>query len=116
MQTSWLEVRYNHPAQVAPLSQQRADSTSLYHHYRDLIHLRQSFPALHLGQLARTAWQEDELVSFYRITDDQRLLVVHDLSDAPLSYPGEMPSARLLMGSGSWGEIGAYASQIWALE
>jgi len=115
LQTSWLKVQHNGPEQVAPLSVQRNDSTALYHHYRRLIRQRKALPALRSGALAPTTWQQDGLVSFYRITDEQRLLVIHNLSDRPLSYPSDQTSAQLRMGSGSPGQIGAFESQVWEL-
>jgi alpha-amylase len=93
LQSTWIDVQRNQPSQVAPLSQQQADSTSLYHHYRRLIHQRKTWPALQTGDLAPTAWQRPGLVSFYRRADDQHLLVVHNLSDQPLSYPSPSEAA-----------------------
>ncbi|MCB0643882.1 MAG: DUF3459 domain-containing protein, partial [Phaeodactylibacter sp.] len=85
-QTTWEALEYNVPAQTPPLSMQQEDPNSIYQHYRNLIHLRKENPALHSGRLiARPA--PAALLSYIRQSDDQQLLILHNLSAQPQPLP-----------------------------
>lgn len=90
-QTTWMEVTYNTPKNTHPLDEQMQTDTSIYHHYRALIRFRRSSGVMAKGCMEPAATQDDEVLGYYRILDDQTLLVLHNLSakkkQIKLSHP-----------------------------
>lgn len=82
-QTSWMTAKYSTPKDVAPLDVQMLDSTSMYHHYRNLIRYRRSSDVLSYGTAEPQDLGDESLLCFERIYKDQKLLVIHNLSDEP---------------------------------
>ncbi|PZV20657.1 MAG: alpha-glucosidase [Leptolyngbya sp.] len=74
----WLPIPDEHRAYAVDM--QEADSGSLLHRYRRLIHWRQQQPALNWGSLQLLNLAEERLVGFIRDCDDQRLLCLFNLS------------------------------------
>jgi len=56
------------------------DDESLWRHYQTWVHLRRSHAALLYGDFAESETQGEGIVAFIRESDDERLLVVHNLS------------------------------------
>lgn len=82
--TNWRKPRYNTDSKVTPLKLQQADENSLYNHYRRLIHLRKSYPAL--SQVSPPNLEKSELsslkiVSFIRPHQTGNLLIIQNITD-----------------------------------
>ena len=96
---------------------QSSDDFSLLQHYRTLAALRQRFPALSQGSLAIRTYSSapSSVCSWYRMTDGQKILVVHNFGgiasfaapddnlDRPIATFGSVTakSGRLTMGPNS---------------
>ncbi|HIW35216.1 MAG TPA: DUF3459 domain-containing protein [Candidatus Paenibacillus intestinavium] len=80
-QTSWQASRHN-AAGVISVEVQQLDEQSLYNHYRKLIAWRNSEPALQNGAIVEYKLEtvNSKLSAYLRVTKDDRLLVVHNLS------------------------------------
>ncbi len=84
--TRWMAPRYNTDQTVRPLSLQQADPTSLYHHYKRLIALRQQQPALrHVTpvNLREAGIRQAGVLAFVRPHATGDLLVLHNLTGQP---------------------------------
>lgn len=89
--------------QTANVATQTGDPASLLSRYRQLIRVRQQHPALARGdlQLLATDGGGWAALAYTRAVDGQRVLVVHNLADAPATLSWQLPDAgdyRLLFG------------------
>jgi oligo-1,6-glucosidase len=79
------------------------DPASVFHHYKALIDLRHTTPAVVDGRFRLLAADHDRLWAFTRTTDDDTLLVLANLSTDPLELPTDgLPDrtgSRLLLGT-----------------
>ncbi|MCS0494809.1 alpha-amylase family glycosyl hydrolase [Ancylobacter sp. MQZ15Z-1] len=94
--TPWLPVSPDYAQRnVATLD---ADPRSMLTLHRRLIELRRSHPALEMGSY-RTVSDEDEVLVYLRELDEQRVLVVLNLSREARTFtlPEEMSAARALL-------------------
>lgn len=66
---------------------QRRDPGSMLALYRELLALRRSSPALHRGRYRTHEASDDHLYAFWRIHEDQRMLVVINFGDVPRPLP-----------------------------
>ncbi|MBL7922872.1 MAG: DUF3459 domain-containing protein, partial [Bacteroidia bacterium] len=80
LQSRWIASRHNTPGKIKALDEQRNDSGSLYQHYRNLIQVRKSHPALIKGRMGTVECADSSLVLFTRDLPGQRVLVMHNLS------------------------------------
>ncbi len=78
--TTWEEPRFSTESAVIPLSVQIADENSIFNHYKGLIRLRNSSPALTSGNLEAVAISNPAISAFTRSDEKQALLVLHNLS------------------------------------
>ena len=63
------------------LEEQQNDSNSLYQFYKKTIELKQSHSALAIGTYQNAPNNNPNVLSFYRVNQDQKVLVVFNLSD-----------------------------------
>jgi alpha-amylase len=63
------------------LEEQQNNTQSLFNHYKKLIKLKQSNPALSNGNYALAENNNSNVFSFYRTYNEQKLLVVVNLSN-----------------------------------
>lgn len=77
-------VRFSTDDTVRPVSAQQSDRSSLLHHYRDLIRLRNSTPALQRGGFEPVEGMHEGLVAFARRDTTGDVLVLHNVSGAPV--------------------------------
>ncbi len=99
------------------VSAQDADPASLLNHYRALIRLRGTYPALRSGDWrpVEVSQEAPSVYSFMRSLGDERILVVVNLDDQPVSdyglsleaRPGAEPSARPVTAELLYGPDGA---------
>lgn len=89
-QTTWVASRHNTEAGDISVETQIADEQSLLNHYRKLIHWRNQEPALQNGAIGEYKLDipNPSLSQYVRVTKDDRVLVVHNLS-------GEVQSTEL---------------------
>lgn len=94
MQTSWEEPRYSTDQTVAPLSVQEKDPNSLYNFYKKFVNYRNSSSALTYGTIEYSPLSIRELVSFVRVSGEERRLVIHNISDVEVTIKmeGELAS------------------------
>lgn len=88
--TSWIEPKYSIDGEVTPLSLQRKDPKSYFNHYKTLISLRNSYPALAIGELVLP--EEDfpkSIMAYYRKAGEQEIFVVHNIAKDQVSL--ELP-------------------------
>jgi alpha-amylase len=90
---------------------QKTDEDSLLNLYRDLIRLRTSHPALSTGDFELIFGGHDAVVAWVRETENQRLLVIVNLSSSPvadyrISGAKGMPVRELLHNRGVTTKIG----------
>ncbi|GAB2788413.1 alpha-amylase family glycosyl hydrolase [Rhabdobacter roseus] len=79
----WIKPRHSRRANVRALALQQPDPDSLFNHYKRLIALRKSHPAL--GQIIRPnlaafPLDDTEWLAYYRPHDEQSAWVLHNLS------------------------------------
>jgi glycosidase len=83
----WIVPQYSTDETVTPLAQQRLDPNSYFNHYKKVIALRQSNPALAIGSLESVKQTYPKSVmAFIRRTADQELLVVHHLGSKGMEF------------------------------
>ncbi len=82
---------------------QTGDPASLLEHYRTLIQLRNAHPALRIGETYVAESNSSKLVSYVRASEDETLLIVINLDDAPVTeYALELSTGTL---SGSYNTV-----------
>lgn len=83
---------------------QTDDPNSLLNHYRALIHLRNTHPALRVGGLTFVESASDNVYSMIRQSESETVLVVINLDDEPVTdYALSLESGTLSQGMGvSW--------------
>ncbi|GAB4406743.1 MAG: alpha-amylase family glycosyl hydrolase [Bacteroidia bacterium] len=83
--TRWMASDFNTPDKVVPLAAQMTREGSLYQHYRSLIALRKSIPALSQVTQPRieAVKTQHEVIAFVRPHATGDVLVLHNLSDKP---------------------------------
>ncbi|WP_420151024.1 alpha-amylase family glycosyl hydrolase [Spirosoma sp.] len=81
--TYWRRGKYSTSKTVRPAAEQQTDPSSLFSHYKRLIHYRNSHPVLNdnLSRLQPAGIRQKGTVSFIRSTQTgQRILVIHNLT------------------------------------
>jgi alpha-amylase len=78
--TSWIEAKYTTDKTVTPLTLQKSDPKSYFNHYKTLIHLRNSHPALAVGKLdLPTIEYPKSIMAYFRKTAGQEIFVIHNV-------------------------------------
>lgn len=86
-QTSWEEPRYSTDKSVVPLAVQKTDKNSIYNFYKELIEYRNDSPAMTYGSIELAPPTSNEIVSFFRVKDGEKLFVLHNISDVEVTVP-----------------------------
>lgn len=86
--TNWIHAEFSTLKTISPLSKQRVDADSVFNHYKKLIAVRKSTPAL--AQILNPNLEEiesldDEIIAFVRTHETDPVLVVHNLNEHPKS-------------------------------
>lgn len=90
--TSWLPVANSFDINVGNVSTQAADVNSLYNVYRKFMRLRNTYPALATGTISLPENFDDtdssnkQVMAFYRTAGDEKLLVLHNVSETQSTY------------------------------
>lgn len=77
-QTTWISNLYNNEHELEPLFEQQKNGNSLYSVYKRLISLRNNTPCLNLGTIRKGPFSHQAICSFYRETEQDSLLVIHN--------------------------------------
>lgn len=86
-QTTW-ELATNNPGKPgSTVKEQTADPKSLLSHYRNMIRLRNSIPALKEGAIREFTTGLPGITAFVRYTEKQSVLVVHNLTGSSQTVP-----------------------------
>lgn len=115
----WLP--YGDNAGERSVERQRQDPGSMLALYRELLALRRTTPALHRGSYRTHEASDDTLYAFWRIHEDQRVLVVLNFGDAPRAIDLGPAAVRVLASTGAArsglpGVIGAREAAIFAVD
>jgi alpha-amylase len=86
-QTSWEEPRYSTEKTVVPLSVQKTDKKSIYNFYKDWIEYRNDSEALTYGAIELAPVEMNEVITFFRVKGDDKLFVLHNISDVEVTVP-----------------------------
>jgi oligo-1,6-glucosidase len=97
--TPWIAVNPNHAEVNAAAA--RADPDSVFHHYRRLIELRHTEPAVALGDFTMRLPDDERVYAFTRHLDGVELFVLGNFSAAEVAVPEarEWASAELVLGN-----------------
>jgi oligo-1,6-glucosidase len=100
--TPWLAANPNYPA--INVAADRAASRSVFAFYQRLIALRHTDPVVALGAFDLIAPDHEQLYAFTRTLGAETLLVLANVSDAPLTVqgdwlPDDISGAELLLGN-----------------
>lgn len=79
-ETSWMTAFESTDRQTLAVENQMKDENSLYHHYKELIHVRRSSDVLISGEIKSTPLDKPGLVMFERLLDKESLFVVHNMT------------------------------------
>jgi glycosidase len=83
------------------LEEQKRDSSSLWHHYSSLIHVRRTSAALRRGDFTAVPGNNDNILAFLRRSHDeaQTVLVAVNLTDAPQEVRLDLGAVGIVSGS-----------------
>lgn len=84
---SWIEPKNTNDQTVTPLAMQQKDDNSLYHHYKTLIGIRNNSEALSVGEIVPVEETNHALLSFWRVSENETVWVLHNFSDEEISLP-----------------------------
>lgn len=85
--TTWIASKYSTDATVTPLALQRMDPNSYFNHYKKVIALRQSNPALAIGSLEPASLTyANSVMAFVRRSAEQEVVVVHHLGKEGMEF------------------------------
>ncbi len=83
--TTWIAPRYSADSSVVPAAQQIKEKNSILNHYKTFIQLRNNNRALTYGELEPISLSNNEICAFVRSTNDESVLVLHNLSQADIT-------------------------------
>jgi glycosidase len=98
---TWIEPKYSIDSEVTPLALQRNDPNSIFNHYKSLINLRNTYPALALGKLSLPLGEYPKpIMAYSRVYQDQEIFAIHNLGDEEISL--ELPAGfdKVIFGIG----------------
>jgi len=98
---TWIEPKFTTGETVTPLSEQKQSKTSIFNHYKSLIATRKANTALTEGTIKPVKQDNSSLLVFERQSNDQKLLVIHNLSGTKQSFEFES-GADVLFGKEGW--------------
>ncbi|MDE5578391.1 MAG: hypothetical protein K2I85_00330 [Alistipes sp.] len=93
--TTWIASTLNTDTGIGSVAKQADDVGSLYNVYRKFLRLRNTYPALAEGAIELPEWFDDassdnkQVMAFYRTTESEKLLVLHNVSNTQCTYSFE---------------------------
>ncbi|WP_241657846.1 alpha-amylase family glycosyl hydrolase [Anaerobacillus alkaliphilus] len=83
-QTAWIKPKHNIGTEAPSVEAQLEDPNSLLNHYKTMIYLRRSQPALLFGDIVESNVKEQGALTYIRTHNDEELHVFHNLSKGEL--------------------------------
>lgn len=100
---TWIASKYSTDATVTPLEAQRRDPNSYFNHYKSLISLRNSYPALAVGslELSENSFPK-EIMAYRRKTAEEELFIVHNVggTESVIDIPEGFDTVLFTLGRG----------------
>lgn len=86
---TWMELVYNTDETITPVDEQIEDPSSIYHHYRSLIHFRRQSEVMTYGTAAEVNLHDEQVLAYKRSLENTTWLVLHNLgiTDKSISLP-----------------------------
>lgn len=82
----WQKPTNNQPGTTRSLLDQLNDNNSIYNHYKQLAEIRSQNDGLETGELRPAIeFTQPGVLAYYRVTKGQKLLVLHNLTENPLT-------------------------------
>lgn len=85
LRTTWETPKYSTDATVQSLASQKSDPASLYNFYKNIISYRNTSKILTYGGIETSSLKVRELVSFIRVFEGNKRLVIHNISDVEIT-------------------------------
>jgi len=85
----WLPSKYNLPSTLPSYEVQKTDTNSVFKHYQTLSAIRKNNPALENGSIENVICKDPAVLIFQRIHLQQKVLVMHNLSNEDLHLKHE---------------------------
>ncbi|MEP2294710.1 alpha-amylase family glycosyl hydrolase [Algoriphagus sp.] len=105
--TSRIEPVYTTDATVTPLAAQKNDPESYFNHYKNLISLRNTNPALAIGTLELPEEEfPSEIMAYARKSDNQEIFVIHNLGKKEVSVAAPEGFNQLVFSLGKVEQVG----------
>ena len=105
--TSWIEPVYSTDATVTPLSIQKEDPNSYFNHYKGLIFMRNTHPALAIGslELASEVYPKS-VMAYFRKAQNEEIFVLHNLGEKEITVdvPKEFSNKIYQLGGAVYAE------------
>jgi glycosidase len=102
--TFWMKPKYTTEKTVTPLAKQKQDPKSYFNHYKKLIAMRNSYPALAIGslELSETEYPKS-VMAYFRKSGEQEIFVVHNVGKAEveIELPEGYKELILTLGEGT---------------
>jgi alpha-amylase len=115
----WIKAKYSTDSTVVPLEIQRKDASSFFNHYKKLIALRNSYPALAIGALELPDFEISKTVmGYFRKSGVQEVFVVHNIGkeDVEVEVPAGFETEIFGLGEGELADrrlkLGGNASRL----
>ncbi|HLS09292.1 alpha-glucosidase [Lentibacillus sp.] len=95
----WIKINANYKEINAKQAVNKPDS--IYHYYRQLIRLRKTYPIIVYGSYKLLLPDNEEIFSYKRELENERLLVISNFTDRKIAYmiPQEFKYAEKLIGN-----------------
>ena len=97
-QTTWRSDSYNQT--LATVEEQLLDENSMLNHYKELIALRNSSPALNSGDLLPVKFDKSFILGHIRHTDEEAVLVMHNVSEKDCTVNLQLNDQNVVYSSG----------------
>jgi glycosidase len=94
-QPMWQESKYSIPPDVVPLSIQKEDPSSLYHHYKKWIKWRNQYPALSSGHLQFIDTGNNSVLAFMLSDASGTVMAIHNLGSQEVTITLPKPGNRI---------------------
>ncbi len=85
MRTRWMKPQYNNDKSITPAFLQVNDDQSLLNHYSRMNAIRKNSNALRFGEVASSALNSKNVMAYYRIYNQQRYLILHNVTASPVT-------------------------------
>lgn len=92
--TKWIDS--TNPIDDIALSLQKEENTSLYNFYKDIIHVRNSYKALSLGEMEEVPTSNREIYGAKRTYEDESMYILINGSDKTLETPLESGKYKII--------------------